>query len=76
MMPELGGGGTAGPQYFPDQLTLFQVRGGRFCPLYCFITGTPQIFHLPASLDLTLNTKALVDEALKGVVVGCFLYPH
>ena len=36
------------PQYLADQLTLFQPGKGRLCPT--ITTGTPNVFHLPASL--------------------------
>ena len=54
---DAGTGGARGatgppPQYLADQLTLFQPGGGgRFCPP--FTSGTPNVFHLPASLRTT-----------------------
>ena len=46
-MPEPGGEGR--PYYLADQLTLFEPREGRVSPL--ITTGTPNVFHLPASLN-------------------------
>ena len=49
-MPEPGGsGGPLAPQYLADQLTLHIPTGeGRLSPP--ITTGTPNVFHLPASL--------------------------
>ena len=49
-MPESGGqGGHWPPQYLTDQLTLFQPGVGRLSPP--ITSGTPNVFHLPASLQ-------------------------
>ena len=45
------GAGTGGaPQYLADQLTLCKLGEGRLSPP--ITTGIPNVFHLPASLQL------------------------
>ena len=47
-MPKPGAGGRLAPQYLADQFTPFQSGEGRLSsPIN---TGTPNFFHLPASL--------------------------
>ena len=60
MMPEIGGGATASPpQYLADQLTLFQPGMADY-PHLLITTGTPNVFHLPASL--TFDNDELFDD--------------
>ena len=49
VVPEPGGpGGHWPPKIFGRQLNPIPTMGGRFCPF--FTSGTPNVFHLPASL--------------------------
>ena len=48
-MPEPGGpGGPLPPPIFGKPVNPIPTMGGRFCPP--FTSGTPNVFHLPASL--------------------------
>ena len=44
-----------GPQIFGRSVNSIPAEGGRFCPP--FTTGTPEFFHLPASLYIRGFTK-------------------
>ena len=49
MVPELGGpGGPLAPPIFGRPVNPIPTMGDRFCPP--FTSGTPNVFHLPASL--------------------------
>ena len=49
VVPEPGGpGGPVAPPIFGRPVNPIPTMGGRFCPP--FTSGTPNIFHLPASL--------------------------
>ena len=43
------------PQIFGRSVNPTPTRGFRFCPP--FTTGTPNFFHLPASLDISYRQK-------------------
>ena len=50
-MPELGGpGGPLAPPIFGRSVNPILTGEGRLSP--CITTGTPNVFHLPASLKL------------------------
>ena len=50
VVPEPGGpGGPLAPPIFGSSVNPIPTMGGRFCPP--FTSGTPNVFHLPASLQ-------------------------
>ena len=59
VMPELGGGGRGAvvPPIFCRSVNSIPTKGSRFYPP--FTTGTPNIFHLPASLTTVLSPSHL-----------------
>ena len=62
--PEPGGqGGHWPPQYLADQLTLFQLGEGRLSPPIS--TGPPNVFHLPASLEIYYSGKSHLIRFLR-----------
>ena len=59
MVPEPGGpGGPLAPPIFGRPVNPIPTMGGRFCPP--FTSGTPNVFHLPASLGYTLEMAICV----------------
>ena len=63
-----GPGGTLAPPIFGRPVNPIPTMGGRFCPP--FTSGTPNVFHLPASL--LINNQ---NESIHTCVSHMFLNP-